>query len=101
MALTAFGVAMSDYSKVAPKTGFREVMSSLYDGIIGFFGGEKELIPYDDINKFASTPLDMEGIKKNALAVSTFDQAFSMFALLVPRDNGLNIVSKFTVVLGM
>lgn len=79
LALTAFGVAMSDYAKVAPKTGFSDVMSSLYDGIIGFFGGEKELIPYDDINKFASTPLDIEGIKKNALAVSTFGQAFSMF----------------------
>ena len=79
LALTAFGVAMSGYAKVAPKTGFSDVMSSLYDGIIGFFGGEKELIPYDDINKFASTPLDMEGIKKNALAVSTFGQAFSMF----------------------
>jgi hypothetical protein len=79
LALTAFGVAMSDYTKVAPKTGFSDVMSSLYDGIIGFFGGEKELIPYDDINKFAKTPLDIEGIKKNALAVSTFGQAFSMF----------------------
>jgi len=79
LALTAFGVAMSDYSKVAPKTGFGDVMSSLYDGVMGFFGGGKELIPYDDINKFASTPLDMEGIKKNALAVSTFGQAFSMF----------------------
>ena len=79
LALTAFGVAMSNYSKVAPKTGFGDVMSSLYDGVMGFFGGEKELIPYDDINKFASTPLDIEGIKKNALAVSTFGQAFSMF----------------------
>jgi hypothetical protein len=79
LALTAFGVAMSDYSKVAPKTGFGNVMSSLYDGVIGFFGGGKELIPYDDINKFASTPLDIEGIKRNALAVSTFGQAFSMF----------------------
>jgi len=79
LALTAFGVAMSDYVKVAPKTGLSDVMSSLYDGIIGFFGGEKDLIPYDDINKFAKTPLDIEGIKKNALAVSTFGQAFSMF----------------------
>ena len=79
LALTAFGVAMSNYTKVAPKTGFGDVMSSLYDGVMGFFGGEKELIPYDDINKFASTPLDMEGIKRNALAVSTFGQAFSMF----------------------
>ena len=77
LALSAFGVAMSDYANVAPKTGFGDMMSSLYDGVAGFFGVDKPLIPYDAINKFGGVKLDIKGIKNNAAAVSTFGKAFS------------------------
>ena len=50
------------------------VASAVIDGLFSFFGGDTS-IPVDEMNEFGAMQLNVEGITKNARAVSAFAQA--------------------------
>jgi len=106
LSLAAFGKAMADYASVKPKAGFGDVLSSLASGIMGFFGGEKESLPYDEIKKFGEVKFDLKGVTNNAKVVEMFGKSLSSLAgLKVVEDidfgdigsditSGINVLSR-------
>ena len=104
IALSSFGKAMASYAAVVPKTGFGDVISELFSGILSLFGSD-EVLPYEEIRKFGEADLNPEGVKKNTAVISDFGKSLSALSGLkdikdlnfafVARSfrNGINILS--------
>lgn len=82
-ALVAFGTAMADYAKVAPKEGFGDVVSTLFAGISSVFGG-KESLPYDEILRFQEMPFNLEKMKNNTAVVDEFSRSLESISNMKP-----------------
>ena len=77
-ALVAYSNAMAKYSAGSAGASIMGAVGSVFDAVSGFFGGEKEELPFDKIKAFASVDLgDTEKIKGNADAVAAFGNAMS------------------------
>jgi len=76
-ALVAFSNAMGAAGVASAKSGAGSVVGAVADAVLGFFGAEKDPIPFKDIQEFAKHTIDVVGVKTAAEGVIAFTEAMS------------------------
>jgi hypothetical protein len=78
-ALIAYTNAMSSVSASGAAAGLSDIVSSIAEGILSFFGAGGNEIPFDKIKEFASHDLDVDGVKNTVAAVHEFTTGLASF----------------------
>lgn len=79
-ALVAFSNAMAVAGAGNAASGLGAIVGNVIDGVLGFFGADKDPIPFDEIIKFSQHNIDVAGVKSTAEAVTAFATALQAMA---------------------
>ena len=77
--MIAYTNAMSSVSASGAAAGLSDIVSSIAEGILSFFGAGGNEIPFDKIKEFASHDLDVDGVKNTVAAVHEFTTGLDSF----------------------
>ena len=96
-ALMAYANAMSSSSASGAVSGLSDIVSNIAEGILSFFGGSSNEIPFDEIKKFSEQNINLEGVKNTVNAINEFTQGLATFgqlSLSKNSDNQIDLVES-------
>ena len=96
-ALVTFSNAMAIAGAGNAAGGLGAIVSNVIDGVLGFFGADKDPIPFDEIIKFSQHNIDVAGVKSTADAVTAFATALqAMASVQVTGEISIRALNKAT-----